>query len=347
MLRLRPIIPLLTLLALLPASILISWTVNAQDRTPPVPIQPGQSLITVTPTFPPDECYKPLPIVIGQEIFIEPGVNIRNAPTQSAALVWNTIYNSYDEDGDVVEPQISPAAIVVEGPVCAEGYNWWRITGLENNGWVAEGRPDQGGYFLIVPGFSPGTTCSPRPDLLPGIPAELLLNTRVRELPDPASRTKTIAPAGSAVDIIGGPECVGTTLWWLVRVTVVDFTYEGWMAEGEDDLIWLVPRDRPSLEDGTLCADPRPFFVGMRGLVSYGEGPPKNLRIGPGEIYPILFDLVRNVPFVIEGGPVCSGNLNWWKIRVLASQPVVGWMAEGSPGVGYWMRELDPDEYAR
>ena len=54
---------------------------------------------------------------------------------------------------------------------------------------------------------------------------------------------------------------------------------------------------------------------------------------------------MNNEPFVIEGGPVCRENLNWWRIRVLASQEVVGWMAEGSSGIGYWMRAIDPDEF--
>jgi hypothetical protein len=44
---------------------------------------------------------------------------------------------------------------------------------------------------------------------------------------------------------------------------------------------------------------------------------------------------------------VCRDNLNWWKVRVLASQEVVGWLAEGSAGVGYWISTINPNEFAR
>ena len=111
--------------------------------------------------------------------------------------------------------------------------------------------------------------------------------------------------------------------------------YDGWMAEGGNEVALMVPQDLPSLEDGTLCAPPYGILsIGMRGYVNYTDSTPKSLRAMPGTDQTLLFTLVDGVPFIIEGGPVCVENMNWWQIRVLASAEVVGWMSEGSPGGG-------------
>jgi len=324
---------------------------DAGDVRRPIIITPGVPIGDegAVPTLAPMTCFDPLPITSGQVIFIEPGVNIRNMPDKSGALVWNTIFDNRDAEGAVIEVPRSIAATVTEGPVCADGFNWWRVEGLGNPGWVAEGRPDlEGGYFILTAGLDLNPTCATLYNNAVGKPAQNLLNARVRDAPGEAGRTLTIAPAGSQIQIIGGPQCVDDFLWWLVRVNVLNVVYEGWMAEGDplNGIFFLKPEDAPSLEDGTLCSDPLPFTQGVRGFVNYPRGDgPKALRTAPGVQSPLLFNLVEGVPFIVEGGPVCRNNLNWWQIRVLSSQPVIGWMAEGSRGIGFWMSELDPDEF--
>jgi hypothetical protein len=331
---------------------------DAPTATPTLPraLTPGEPISATDPTVAPNACYEPLSIDIGQVIYIKPGVNIRNEPTQSSAIVWNTIYDNYvtptatqepDELPIVRNPPLSWPVTVQDGPVCNQGYNWWYVAGREEPGWVAEGRPDEPGYYLIVPGAAPAP-CQPRYNLEVGDTAELVLNARVRAQPDPTALVRTIAQAGNPVEIIGGPECVGDFLWWQVRVSVAGATYTGWMAEGSDDAVltyYLLPSDLPSAEDGTLCARPLPFVVGQRGQMEFRGTDAKALRAAPGTDEPLLFSLVDGVPFVIAGGPVCADNLNWWKIQILASRPVLGWVAEGSPGVGYWIDVLNPDEY--
>lgn len=352
--RFAVLIMALLILPLLAVVVTMPIAVTAQDLeagTPPRVITPGQPLFGITggqPTLDFTECYDPLPVEIGGVIFIEPGVNIRSGPSGSSALVWNTIYNNLDEEGLVVDDPVRIIATVVGGPVCDKGYNWWQVELPGNDGWVAEGRPgDVGGYLFFVAGMFEDRTCRSLYELHIGQFADLLLDARVRTEPNLNGRVRTVAPAGTPVLVVGGPQCVDQIKWWLVRVEVVDFVYEGWMAEGAEGLTWLYPQDLPSTADGTLCGAPLGLPIGQRAYVHSLEEVPRNLRAAPGLDGPLMFILVDGTPFIVEGGPVCRNNLNWWQIRVLSSRPVIGWMAEGSQGVGYWISTINPNEFAR
>lgn len=346
--------PILLLSSLLLFGVLLVLPAIAQDddgelgSNRPRPVTPGVPLSG--PRVPEDACFPALPIIIGQEIFIEPGVNLRAQPTQFSASVWNTAFdNQIEVDGETVlrQPPLSVPAVVTDGPVCADGFNWWRVLGLGNPGWVAEGRPDLDlGYFIFAPDILAPPQCETVFRNGVGKSAEVTVSANLRLDPNPSGRVLTVVPAGDSVFVRGGPECVDNALWWFVRATVVGVDYDGWVAEATaDGLYFLVPEDAPSLEDGTLCANPLPFVVGRRGFVDYPPGDsPKALRAAPSVDAPLLFNLVEEVPFVIVGGPACSNNLNWWQIQILTTNRVTGWMAEGSPGIGYWMQEVDPRE---
>jgi hypothetical protein len=344
----------LSLLGLIMVGMLVlSWGTLAQGTQDPTPMPytPGVPLVTGTPPTPnPNICLTALPIALNSQIFIKPGVNLRNIPSESGALVWNTIYDNYEEDGNIIESPVNVAVTVVEGPTCAGGFNWWRVVGLEEPGWVAEGRPDRGGYYLIVPGLAGaggGSECYSLYTLSANSTADLLLNAKVRAEPSLQGLVKTVAPYGTPVTILGDKTCVGGLVWWRVRVTVVGVAYEGWMSESESGDYYLLPKDLPNSADGTLCGTPLNLAIGQEAYVNTRNGSPKSLRSAPGVNAPLLFTLVDNVPIIIEGGTVCRDNLNWWKVRVLASQEVVGWLAEGSAGVGYWISTINPNEFAR
>lgn len=326
--------------------------VLAQDDSPdddsyPIQIETGETLPGFEPeaVLPPGECYDPLPIASGEIIYVEPGVNIRAQATPASAIVWNTVYNNRNEEGELIERPLSIEAVVLDGPVCSAGYNWWQVRISGQVGWVAEGRPtDEGGYFLIVPALLPTPTCDNPFPLEAGDEASLIYNARVRTEPNLEGRVRTVAPAGTPVLVLSGAECIDERLWYQVRVTVVNVVYEGWMAQGEEGVLWLLPPDFPSLEAGTLCNAPLPFAPGERGYVRSVEETPHNLRTAPGTDAPLLYTLVDGVPFIIRGGPICRENLNWWFVEVLANRPVFGWIAEGSSGVGYWLSPLEPDD---
>lgn len=334
--------------ALLSALLLILPLSTLAQRPPdptPIPIAPGQPVVPPTPTLDLNVCLPPLPVQIGQTIFVKPGVNIRSQPNESSAIVWNTSLNNVDERGQPNRRLVNVPARVVGGPVCSGALNWWQIVGLGAPGWVAEGRPERGGLFIIVPAQAEAG-CASRYSIRAGTTVDLLLNARVRAEPNKRASVLTVAPAGTPVEVLSGGECVDGLIWRRVRVVVVGVTYEGWMAEGDGGQFWLVPRDLPNEADGTLCGPPLALSVGQRAAVSTGGvGRAIALRSSPSRDAPLLFSLVDGVPLVIEGGPVCSGNLNWWRVSVLASQPVVGWMAEGSRGVGYWIVPVRADEF--
>ncbi len=277
-----------------------------------------------------DPCANPLQLSIGAVAFLRPGTTVRYQPTDSSAWM------GYNEESVTVE--------ILDGPVCSENRIWWRVDGLglQNPGWVKEFVPDIG-YYVIPADTTLPADCLAETTLAVGRPAEVYLNTRIRTEPNTESRTQTIVSAGSTVLVLNGPECAEGWRWWFVQVTVLDVTYQGWMAETFYERTLLA--DGTDVDDASFCGTPLAFQVEQRGFVDYGSGPPKYLRDAPGLNGTPMFSLVRNIPFVIVDGPVCRNELNWWKIRVLASREVIGWMAEGSSGVGYWMRALDPFEF--
>jgi len=324
-------------------------SVQAQFRPTPAPYLPGTAIYTpIAPTARPGICFAPLPFKVGDLIYIEPGVNLRNKPDLDGALAWNTIYENRDTDGNVLDVTHAVAVIIQEGPVCADGYNWWRVVGTGNPGWVAEGRPDiTGGYFLTGPQIAENAAgCQSKFTVKAGEPVNLLFNVRIRQDPSLSSPTKTVVPFKTPLQIISGPRCIEARLWWYVRASVNNFPYEGWMAEGEPDQQFIQPQNLPSTAAGTACHYALRFSPGQRGYVQYNDTETKALRADAGLQANILVRLVDGVPFVVEAGPVCRDNYNWWKIRILDSVPVIGWMAEGGPG-NYWMTILDPNEYAK
>ena len=77
-------------------------------------------------------CYPPLALVVGGQVLLRGGVNVRSQPTESGPLV-----NYYTSQ---------VLLRLIEGPVCANGWNWWHVRGVGEPGWVVEGKP--GFYFL-------------------------------------------------------------------------------------------------------------------------------------------------------------------------------------------------------
>jgi len=279
-----------------------------------------------------DPCANPLQIGVGAIAYLRPGTTVRYRPSDSSAWM------GYNTESVTVE--------ILEGPVCNENRIWWRVDGLglQNPGWVKEFVPDIG-YFIYPAEGELAVDCTAETTLAIGRPAEVYLNTRIRTEPGLEARTQIIVPAGATVAVLDGPQCVDGWRWWFVQATVLDVVYQGWMAETFYERTLVADAALDDVDDDSFCGQPLPFQIEQRGYVNYGSGPPKYLRDAPGLNSTPMFSLVRNVPFVIVDGPVCRNELNWWKIRVLASREVIGWMAEGSSGVGYWMRALEPFEF--
>ena len=139
--------------------------------------------------------------------------------------------------GDVVD--------VIEGPVEADGHNWYRVSSDEGlEGWVAEG-PARGFncpyYFMSFSGTLPPAApqvvperqdCDEAQALVPGDHAIIAGGSNFRYRAEPGlheARRGSLAP-GSVMEILDGPETVDKYQWWKVRNPVIGL--EGWVAGG-------------------------------------------------------------------------------------------------------------------
>jgi len=65
------------------------------------------------------------------------------------------------------------------------------------------------------------------------------LPNRVRTLPDPESLIIGYLDIAEKIEILEGPVCSSTWIWWRVRSLEKNMT--GWTAEGDAEHYWLVP----------------------------------------------------------------------------------------------------------
>jgi hypothetical protein len=281
----------------------------------------------VPPSPSPGFCQTPLPLVRGQTITLEGGVNLRNIPSLSGAVV-----NYYPQETYLT---------LLDGPVCANGYNWWYVGGAGQPGWVVEGYT---GRTFITGIGSPTPACFPPLGLLVGYDARMFTGVRVRENPDPYSLVVTVALTDTVVEVIGGPVCVGMLNYWQVRVPFGSSNQnapnppgyvDGWVGEGyplED--YWLEGVDLPPTIGPHECFRVLRLPPGTRAATYYSDGVPRSLRAAPSTSAAVIQPLIAGIAFDIISGPVCADHYNWWQVR-LVTNGLTGWLAEGVPG-NYW-----------
>lgn len=273
---------------------------------------------TAAPTLPPGVCVAPLPFSVGDEIGIRGGINLRNLPTASGAVVHYFA--------------LPVRAFITDGPVCADGFNWWRVRGLGAPAWVAEGRPDN--YFLnLITDAENPEPCVSAQEIAIGERVRLLGSVRVREEPNEDARVLTVAQAGSLVPVIGGPRCSGGLNYWQVETPfeTTDTLIQGWITEGPDYDYLLEPETRP-LYAPAECFLPLRLVPEQRVVVRSTGGIIRNLRAAPSERAPLVASLVGGVQLTVLAGPVCRDNFNWWQVQVFGgSDDPIGWVAEGTP----------------
>jgi|GEM_PF-2873301 hypothetical protein len=206
----------------------------------------------------------PLPqLTIGASARVLPGDpnNVRDTPSRSGVLVGSI------PGGEIFD--------VLDGPVCADGLNWWQIDYEAVSGWTVEG---SGGEYWVEPYEAPASgetavppTPTPEPISEPAadfdFPIEavnqIAVGTQVRVInDDPASDTITLtiraepgrngAPLAQALEgdlltVVGGPEEADSLRWWQVE-TVRGTT--GWVIEG----LVNAERGRDGVYERTLLA---------------------------------------------------------------------------------------------
>jgi len=159
------------------------------------------------------------------------------------------------KDAKVKRKRFRPGdvATVLNGPVCADGINWWEIdvNGKNLDGWTAEGKGKK--IYLGKAGsqtaVSSGTwrAC---PNTYPSrlkkgqwVMVEDDKSNRIGSKPRKGNNVIGSLPPGVPVKITGGPQCNNGWVWWHVRSA--DGKIRGWTSEGGTVkgkmTFWLAP----------------------------------------------------------------------------------------------------------
>ena len=321
----RVLIPSLLLLLVLLAG--LTSLVSAQTATPfptatSIVATAGPTLfyITTLTPIPTPGCAAPLPMVKGQSAYVSGGLYVRTQPSESSPWV-----NYYQKEVVV---------IITDGPVCSnQRYNWWKVKGPGNDGWVAEGNPAQ---YWIRPGPAPaGSFCNASADLAVGEQTRLQLGVKVHQVASIDGLVLTVAPADAVADVLEGPNCSNGYNWWKIRVVVLNVVYTGWVADGENGVTLLV---NANASPTPFCGPARSLRIGMTGYVQYIDQIPKNMRVAPSLKSEIAATLLDGIGFTIIDGPVCADGYNWWRIQILSRPDVTGWFSD------QWIAGVKPEK---
>ena len=189
-----------------------------------------QPPVTITPTNAP--CLTAPRLAVGASGRVSPGPlpnAVRSAPgTGSNSSVLGNI-----PGGTIFS--------VLDGPVCASGYNWWKINASGFVGWTAEG--ENGQYWLDPLSCANGMQTR----LTPGQPGRVTLDpplpNSLRTQPLASSPQIAQIPAGGVFTVLAGPQCGNNRAWWQVNYNGL----VGWTSEGDNGVYWL----EPAPADGT------------------------------------------------------------------------------------------------
>ncbi|MBL8132069.1 MAG: SH3 domain-containing protein [Anaerolineae bacterium] len=305
-----------------PAQITQAQTTTTTAIPTSTPVFTPTATLPILVVTPASGCYAPLQLRIGGLVVVTGGVNVRATPSVSGVLL------NYFAEEKLVR--------LIDGPVCANGYNWWRVAGVGEPGWVIEGTP---GRYLVEQVPDPETSgCFPaREGIAVGGQVRAITGSRVRDAADPGALVITVAPPGTLMTVLEGPRCWNGLNWYRVRTRyqVTETLIEGWVGEGYPGEYWI-EGGVGAASTPLPCAHPLSWRAGTRAAVSYGDGVPRRLRAEPNVSGALVLELLDGVAFeVIDGTAVCSGGYNWWHVRILTTG-ITGWIAEGTPG-RYWV----------
>ncbi|MCS6844883.1 MAG: SH3 domain-containing protein [Caldilineales bacterium] len=177
-----------------------------------------------TPTFTPT----PVPgtvLIVGQpaRITAPGGLNVRRAPSVKGDRIGRF--------------QANERVIVLEGPVEADGYRWWRVGTNQLAGWVAEGSGDEVWLSPQVSDRRPvRRAVRLGDDVIVTIGEGGFL--KVRSQPGLGGVVQFKLDPSTQLTVIDGPVEADNYRWWKVT-DGQDVT--GWAAEGDNSERWLTP----------------------------------------------------------------------------------------------------------
>lgn len=180
--------------------------------------------ITLRDRSAPADCSLAPQLIPGRQAIVSPGLanRVRSAPGLYGAII-----------GRVQENEILD---VLEGPVCSDGFNWYRVQNNRISGWSAEGIADE--YWLLYHVDCPG---SPPTRLAIGMTA-VVTPGKANFIRDGvgASSADIVGrmEAGSAFLITGHPQCDADGMrWYPIQFGQI----RGWTAAGSGGDYWIEP----------------------------------------------------------------------------------------------------------
>ena len=163
-------------------------------------------------------------LIPGGQAIVSTGLanRIRSASSLNAAIIGRI------RENDVVD--------VLEGPVCSDGYNWFRVRNDRITGWTAEGIADE--YWLFYHVECPQ---SPPTRLANGMTA-VVTPGKANFIRDGvgASQANIVGrmEAGTTFAITGYPQCDADGMrWYPIQFGQI----RGWTAAGSGDDYWIEP----------------------------------------------------------------------------------------------------------
>lgn len=181
--------------------------------------------VVPTPTFTPT----PEPgsaLIVGQPARVVAGQGLNARKTAGAA-------------GDRIG-RYAPGAVVsiLEGPIDADGYRWWRVGNNELSGWVADGDGEEQWLSPDLGSTQPvDRTVQVGDDVLVTVGESGLLKVRAEAGINAAVQHQV--PDKTQLTVIEGPVEAGGYRWW--KVVSESGSISGWAAEGDGEDRWLTP----------------------------------------------------------------------------------------------------------
>ena len=153
------------------------------------------------------------------------GLNMRSDPTSSASLL--------------LQLGTGQRVTVVDGPVSADNFTWWRVDdGQGNVGWVAE-RDATTEWLSPQLGEAQPVNRAPRLNdrVVVTMPSGGQLS--IRALPGSDAPLLVRGNNGQQFTVLDGPQSAGGFTWYRIRSD--DGQIEGWAADGDGTTRWLSP----------------------------------------------------------------------------------------------------------
>ncbi len=207
----------------------------------------------------------PTPIVIACNL--PPRLQVGNTGRVSPGPLPNALRSAPGTGGDSVVLGNLPGGTtftVLQGPICASGYYWWRVDAGGFVGWTAEGR--DGVYWLDPLSCSSGLPIRLTPGQQGRVTLYPALSNTVRS--QPGRNVGSVVgeiPPGGVFNVLSGPQCGPEGMaWWRVNYNGLI----GWTAEGESGVYWL----EPATGGSEAVNDWRGVIVHNGGAMAYPLG---------------------------------------------------------------------------